>query len=99
MVGMFFFILGIGFIFTGLFIWKIKKIELFIENIDKISDRIGYCRWLGKNFIMMGSFTLLNMIFAIKIPEYFDLSLLGYVTIIIIIGINMAVGCKKYRKN
>ena len=79
--------------------WKIKRIEPFIENIDKIKDKIGYCRWIGKNFINMGAFTLLNMILGIKVPEYFDLSLLGYVTIIIIIGINMAVGCKKYRKN
>lgn len=95
----FFFILAIGFISIGLFVWKTKKIEPFLENMDKIIDKAAYCRWIGKNFIMMGSFTLLNMILGIKVPKYFDLSLLGYVTIIIIIGVNVAVGCKKYRKN
>ena len=98
-MSMFFFALGTGFIAIGLFVWKTKKIEAFIENMDKIIDKVSYCRWIGKNFILMGAFTLVNMILGIKAPEYFDLSLLGYVTIIIIIGVNMAVGCKKYRKN
>lgn len=65
-----FIFIGLFLILIGLIIWKLK-IVWFIAGYDseRISDKNGLARWVGKNLILMGILVILIGLMEIIFPN------------------------------
>lgn len=93
-----FIFIGLFLILIGLIIWKLKIAWIIaIYNSEKLIDKSGLARWVGRNFILMGMLIILLEIIEIIFPNInTNFIILSYLAIVVVISIVIKAGTHKY---
>lgn len=95
-----FIFIGLFLILIGLIIYKLKIIEIiFGYYSEKINNREGLARWVGRNLMLMGMLVIFLEAVEIIFPKIEkDFIIISYVIILIGISIITKIGTYIYEK-
>jgi hypothetical protein len=91
---------GAFLIVLGLIVWVFKVVDIIAGyDPEKVTDKDGLARWVGRNLIIMGAVIIIIAIVGIIVPGI-GLTVILPAYLIIVLGICIAtvIGTRKYEK-